>query len=393
MCRYLWVVLLIISCVEESLAATITCNGTPDTGKTYSLPPVNVVLSANIPDMTLLYSVTNSYTSRSSPTCSANVNWVMALTDLPAGTTPISYNGHKIYPTSISGLGISIFNAEPSSAVSDRLTVPAWPDTQFEYLLRTGGMDNWFSLYLWKIPGNLPTTSGPLAFTGPTLKHMFTPALTTDQITTTTYSYQSTRHLVWATRTLVGSVTLINGSCDLQGGSQTVNMGQFSASQGGNSRWVEANFNLRCPNAAGYGGSVDRATSSLAATNGTQKANSIKNGPLSIKIVPRTSAINATQGIIALDASGATGYGIQLAWGDAASQSVGTPAKPVQLELWQKASTINPAYRSTDYPLGDPVIPTGADGTIKMSARYIRTSGAVQPGPANARIEVIASYQ
>lgn len=393
MSRYQLMALGALICSAASQAATITCNGTPDTGKTYQLPPINVVLSANIPDLTLLYSVTNSYTSRSSPTCSDNVNWVMTLTDLPAGTTPINHNGHKIYPTSISGLGISIINAEPSSAAEHKLTVPAWPDTQFEYLLKSGGMDNWFSVYLWKIPGDLPTTPGPLQFTGPTLKNMFTPAKAGDSIATTSYPFQDGRHLIWSSRQFIGSATLINGTCNMQGGSKTVNMGQFSAGSGGNSRWVAADFNLQCPNAAGYGGSVDRATSGTAATNGTQKASNVKNGPLSIRIVPRTSAINATQGIIALDGTGATGYGIQLAWGDAATQGTGTPAKPVQLNTWQGASTINSAYRSTDYPLGDPVIPTGADGTIKMAARYIRTSGTVQPGPANSSIEVIASYQ
>lgn len=391
--RYWIIIPGLLICSAASHAATITCDGTPDTGKTYQLPPVNVVLSANIPDLTLLYSVTNSFTSRSSPKCSGEVNWVMTLTDLPAGTTAINHNGHKIYPTSISGLGISVYNAEPSSATGDRLTVPAWPETRFEYLLKSGGMDNWFSVYLWKIPGDLPTTPGPLQFTGPTLKNMFTPAKAADSITTSTYPSQNGRHLIWSSRQFIGSATLINGTCNMQGGSKTVNMGQFSAGSGGNSRWVAADFNLQCPNAAGYGGSVDRATESGDATNGTQKANNVKNGPLSIKIVPRTSAINATQGIIALDGSGATGYGIQLAWGDAASQGAGTPAKPVQLNTWQGASTINSAYRSTAYPLGNPVISTGADGTIKMAARYIRTSGTVQPGTAKASIEVIASYQ
>lgn len=175
----------VLLCAGKSVAATVTCNGTPDVGKNYSLPPVNIVLNANIPDYTLLYSITNSYTSRSSPTCSTDVNWVMTLTDLPAGATVINHNGHKIYPTSVSGLGISIFNAEPSSAAVDRLTVPAWPETRFEYILKSGGMDNWFSVYLWKIPGDLPLTPGPLEFNGPTLKHMFTPVKAGDSIATT----------------------------------------------------------------------------------------------------------------------------------------------------------------------------------------------------------------
>lgn len=155
-------------------------------------------------------------------------------------------------------------------------------------------MDNWFSIYLWKIPGVFPTTPGPLQFTGPTLKNMFTPAKAGDSIATTSYPFQDVHHLTWTSRQFIG---------------------------------------------------------------------------------------------------GATGCGIQLACGDAASQGRGTPAKSVLLNTLQGANTINSAYRSTAYLVGDPVIPAGTDGTIKMAARYIRTSGTVQPGTANASIEVIASYQ
>ncbi len=77
--------------------------------------------------------------------------------------------------------------------------------------------------------------------------------------------------------------------------------------------------------------------------------------------------------------------------GDPASQG-NIPAKPVQLGSWVNANTANSNYTNTAYAIGASAIPTGADGKIKMSARYLRNTEEVEPGVANASVEVIATY-
>ena len=123
-------------------------------------------------------------------------------------------------------------------------------------------------------------------------------------------------------------------------------------------------------------------------------ANSQQNGRVKLAIVPNTAIFDSGRGIIALDGTGATGYGIQLAWGDYLSQNGGEPAKPVHFGTAQSiyASELNPQFRNTETPIdGNGFI--GGDNTIRMAARYVRTDGDVTPGPVCASVEVIANYE
>ena len=111
-------------------------------------------------------------------------------------------------------------------------------------------------------------------------------------------------------------------------------------------------------------------------------------------MVPYTNVINAAQGIFSLDAGGAEGYGIQLAWGMPGEQTTSdTPAKPVTFGSGTLASSLNSNFKNGPYALGGTALANGADGTINMSARYIRTTGNVKPGPANGKVEIIAAYE
>ncbi|OAT15651.1 FimA family pilin [Buttiauxella noackiae ATCC 51607] len=154
--------------------------------------------------------------------------------------------------------------------------------------------------------------------------------------------------------------------------------------------WVDAGFQLKCPQAWGYGGSTTNSTTPYDASNGS-RVNNNGNQPIKIKVTPLNPSVDPLQGIFQLNSGGAEGYDLQLAWGDPASQG-NIPAKPVQLGSWINANTVNRNYSNSAYAIGANAIPTGADEKIKMSARYIRNSQDMKPGVANSSVEVIATY-
>ncbi|HDZ8011987.1 TPA: hypothetical protein RUS85_002594, partial [Citrobacter amalonaticus] len=65
---------------------------------------------------------------------------------------------------------------------------------------------------------------------------------------------------------------------------------------------------------------------------------------------------------------------------------------PVILNSYVDAHSLNAAFSDQSTPINGNGF-TGGDNTIKMAARYIRTSGDAAPGPANAVVQVIATYQ
>jgi hypothetical protein len=162
--------------------------------------------------------------------------------------------------------------------------------------------------------------------------------------------------------------------------------------------WKDASFKLTCADGYGYGGAYNTNQTNPYAypysisPAGSYSANNIKNGRVQINIVPYTGVVDANKGIIALDGTGAQGYGIQLAWGDYSSQTSGEPAKPVMLNTPIDANKLNAGFRAGDTPLGGNGF-SGTDNTIKMAARYVRTTGATASGEANAVVQVIANYQ
>ncbi|MCL9672289.1 hypothetical protein [Citrobacter sp. MNAZ 1397] len=400
--RYFYLLLTVIIFYGISpaiYAMTVTCTG-PEKNSTLTLPPVNVVLGSNIPDYTPLYAIRRSYNELADLRCTPGTRQIRLALTLNGTSSAYklpnepSYDGftHKIYPTDIPGLGISVITDETSPGVQ-YVPVPAWPDFAYSYTSAVSSQTaygNWFSLYLWKIPGTLP--AGSLAFTGPTVEFLVSPN-SGDVLSSSSMEAKGT-NLVWASMATKGSANLIRGTCNIVGGSKIVQMGTYDG-LGGKSAWVDSSFKLDCPNAAGYGGGSS-TTLAYFSNVPAPVANNRQNGPIRIQIHPRTgivSDVGTPAGTIELDGTGATGYGIQLAWGDNSTLGAGTPASPVMFDTWIRANTLNPAaYRSTAYPINGAAI-TG-DGTLKMAARYVRIPGrAISGGPANASVEVIASYE
>lgn len=390
-------------CLYQSnvLALTTNCTystGLGEVGKPYAIPPANIVLSGNIPDYTAIYTFSRVMLGIVQVSCSGTAPYQRSLTmsALPLGKAPINFGGYTIYPTSVEGLGLSLRNRDIGPTFVD---VPLYPSV----LAIGGGPGNggWVDMILWKIPGNLPTSPGAINFTGPTYNQVYHLTNSGDTFAASTdMSYSpagSTSDWSAVSRTLTGSATFLSGSCNLSTGDQKVQMGTYMHnSQTGYSPWVDASFTLSCPNAYGYGGMVSNSssqTNQYSVVGGTLTANTIKNSTLTVTIVPRTSIVpidqsgNPLTGTIALDGTGARGYGVQLAWGDKSTQSLGTPAKPVVFNSPIAASQLNSAFTNGPYAIGA-VMPASA---IKMAARFIQT-GPVQAGPAKASIEVVANY-
>lgn len=105
-------------------------------------------------------------------------------------------------------------------------------------------------------------------------------------------------------------------TCELLHPNQTVEMGSYNYDSkiAVAPPWVDASFQLKCPQAWGYGGSVKNSTDYNDAGNGTKTNNNTANQPIKIKIAPINPSVNPTQGIFQLNGGGAEGYDLQLAW-------------------------------------------------------------------------------
>jgi len=108
-------------------------------------------------------------------------------------------------------------------------------------------------------------------------------------------------------------------------------MGEHLGVNDQSSSWKDASFRLICPDAHGYGGvtAMNNAGQSPFGPGPETSPNNPQNGRVKLAILPYTAIVDTRRGIIALGGTGATGYGIQLAWGDYLSQAETEPDKPV----------------------------------------------------------------
>lgn len=296
----------------------------------------------------------------------------------------------KIYKTSVDGIGISFNDADPAST-SKGLPLPVFPQqlTKQTYGL-TGattagiGIGAWVEVRLWKYSSAANTLPyGLLNIQGPLVYQAVGNGATDVGCNTT--SSTSNDGKVCAVNSITPEVTtsVYASTCDFVDAAKTVQMGKHaitdSAAEGYGTPWVDASFRLRCPDAWGYN-----------STSGSTWYVTANNTAVLVKVVPLTSAVNTDNGIIALDGTGAKGVGIQLAWGDYASQGSGTPANPVKLNTNTAGNTISSNIRAGDYAIGSNAI--AGDGTVNMAARFVRTTGTVEPGLARAGVVIYANY-
>lgn len=394
------ILLILLFCLQviTANAAVITCstvgyNEWSSVHTPFELKPsgLTMTLGTNIADWQILYT---AHANIGMQTLSCGSTQAFAGSKiyytLLSDATPVStVNGNVIYSTNVPGIGVSVSASQVSNAA-----VKSYPSVIY-YGSPTLGNGFWADIRFWKIPGTIPMTSGPITVTGPdaALVLMSSGSIYSspdpERVTSDALAYVS------SSRILTLTMMLQPGTCNIEGDNVNVDMGEYDGSNG-HSDWKDASFKLVCPDALGYGG---KATSNEGYNypvniqpNATITPNNTKNGRVQVSIVPYTEVIDANKGIIALDGTGAQGYGIQLAWGDYSSQSSADPVNPVILNSYVDANTLNAGFSGNDTPVGGNGF-TGTDNTIKMAARYIRTTGDTAPGPADAIVQVISNYQ
>ncbi|HCL5922930.1 TPA: hypothetical protein N2O00_001249 [Citrobacter amalonaticus] len=346
-------------------------------------PRATITLGANIPDWHTIYSV-NAIIGIDTGNCNSVVSTYYAFLNnaQPVG----SINGYDIYSTNISGIGISVSAPD----VVGKNAVNAYPKALF-YTRDILGLQFEADIKYWKIPGTIPAYNGPVTITGPDTAVLYMSSGSTFTSSNPDRIVSDDKAYISGSRILTITMTFQSGTCNIQGDNVKVDMGDSTAPF----PWKDASFNLICPNAMGYDGMTNSKSTYTYPYNIDPKSElspNSPNGKVQISIAPYTQVVDANRGIIALDGTGAQGYGIQLAWGDYTTQNSQEPLNPVVLNSYVAANTLNPNFSADDTPVGGNGF-HGSDNTIKMAARYIRTAGNSAPGPANAVVQVIANYQ
>lgn len=353
---------------------------------------VNITVGANLNNWQVIYEMNNIIIGRFYSSCNGWNNSQYTL--INSGDVAGNYNGDTIYETNVPGIGISI-RAWNSSGVPLKI----FPYAVYGYDAPSQGAIYQISVKYWKIPGeDIPLNNGEISVTGPEVASIVGTGAGTiitssksERILSSDYMYYINN-----SRVLHGTLIFQPGTCDVEGDDIRVDMGNFDDAGKGHSDWKDASFKLICPDAYGYHGSADSQSNAnypyQLSPSSKITANNMKNGRVQISIVPYTEVIDANNGIIALDGTGAQGYGIQLAWGDYSTQNIVEPTNPVLLNSYVDANLLNSSFLAGDTPIGGNAF-SGGDNTIKMAARYVRTTGDTAPGPANAVVQVIANYQ
>ncbi|MEE9651814.1 hypothetical protein [Enterobacter soli] len=400
-CEYSLICLTLCLWGPVSYAKTISCTQSNDPWASINTivelnpPGAIITLGSEIPDYTVIYTQDNVTLGQDLSTCDKSV--YLYETILDQGLLPVNtISGDRIYPTDTPGIGMSVFSTDIA------ISLPVFPNL---------AMSGWISghtgeyitgkIKFWKIPGDIPMQSGALSVNGPLVGQVLSnpPYTFVNSDGSTDRIYSNGQYYIASSRKLHATLIFKPGTCEIQGGDVVVKMGDHPGVSGKNSSWKDASFRLICSDAHGYGGvtamnNAGQSPFGPGPATSVTSPNSQQNGRVKLAILPYTAIVDAKRGIIALDGTGATGYGIQLVWGDYLSQAEGEPDKPVHFGASQSiyVSELNSQFRSTSTPIDGNAF-TGNDNTIHMAARYVRTDGEVSPGPACASVEVIANYE
>lgn len=368
---------------------TVTVSGTVDAVKNINLKQ-QITLSNSIENCKQIGSVSSVNLGQNNVTLSASGTYYLSVRTGVVNASEVCSGqeaNYKIYKTSVEGIGISFNDSDPNSQ-SKGQPLPLFPQqlTKNTYSLTTPvGIGTWVEVRLWKYSSAANTLPyGLLNIQGPMIYQAVGNGAA--EIGCNTSSIPSNNGQVCSVNKINPpevTTSVYSSTCEFVDAAKTVQMGTHNipgtAAEGYGSPWVDASFRLRCPDAWGY----NSATTSNTYTT-------TRNDTVQIKVVPLTATVNTDKGIIALDGTGAKGVGIQLAWGDYASQNSGAPANPVKLNTNTPGYTISSNISAGFYIPGSNAI-TG-DGTVNMAARYVRTTGTLEPGPAKAGVIIYANY-
>ena len=329
------IIIALIFHISSVFAATVDCEpSTSQGGNNYDkwseihvpfeLMPgsVNVTVGSNIPDYSVLYTFKQVAVMVESGSCNNSNMWVdFGMLSMPVLVNTVS--GKKIYSTDVQGIGVSINDPVHSNWAYD-----PYPKTEGDIGVISAGTVMYVEVTFWKIPGAIVFPEGPITVNGPEMGIFYSNwsyTLTTQnpsriyQINSGGSDYKSGPAYLAGSRMLRATFIFQPGTCSIEGNNVNVSMGNYDGSNG-HSLWKDASFKLICPDGYGYGGTYDTTKKDPYSNpynispGGTYVDNNKSNGRVQVSIVPYTETIDANKGILALDGTGAQGYGIQLAW-------------------------------------------------------------------------------
>lgn len=324
----------------------------------------------------LRFGATNSQCFVTDSGKSTTLEWVAFVN---TETAPLTYDGNIIIPTSESGIGLSFndmtFGSEKAiNNISSPTILGSWSVNNTQ-TLNSKNLN--VKITVWKIPGKL--TSQSINF-NPIALHLGLKAKSSDTFYSgmnmagsPAYSSQN----IWSSvqGLLSGSISLNPGTCDIA--NKTVTLGNHQGNRP--SPWQDASLTINCPTAWGYGMTANIGSSNTI----TSRTANTPNSGISITVEPRTEIISSIPGTISLQDEGATGYGIQLAWGEVSTLSTSASA-PASAIVFNVPTVVS----NETFGLG--TTPTAM--IVNMAARYVPNGETQTPGPANSAIEVIANY-
>jgi len=386
MLRCIIIFVFLVSISFKTLALTINCYGgftsTITLPSSTSLDQITAGLTNDTTTFRKLYSYNYIRFGSSNSQCevtesgeSTTLDWVAFVN---SDVAPLSYDGNVIFPTSVSGIGLSFndmsFGGEKAvNIISSPTVLESWTLNN----TRTLNNKNFnIKITIWKIPGTLASQSLDFA---PIRIDLGLQAKASDNFASRMNMGNSPAISanIWSVVVgrLSGSINLNPGTCDIA--NKTVFLGGHQGNRP--SAWNDASFTINCLTAWGYG-----MTANMDSANAiSSRSANTPNAGVTISVLPITNVITNIPGTIALKTGGATGYGIQLAWGatNDLSNSASAPASVIIFNTPIEISNQVFALGSKPGPM-----------IIKMAARYIPTGEARSPGIANSSIEVVASY-
>lgn len=380
-------ILLFMSGEAYAANLTVTVSGTVDVVKNINTTN-KITLGNSIPNCTIIGSAGSINLSQNVATLNISGTYYLSVQNsstVYASEVCVGQQAnYKIYKTSVDGIGIS-YNDSDSASQSRGKPIPVWPQLLTKFA-KSGsvGIGTWAEVRLWKYSSaanSLPF--GVLNIQGPAVLQGVGDG-SSDVMCNTMSGNANGIAVCYVNRIRPPQFTtsVYSSPCEFVNASKTVQMGKhvmpLGTPEGKGTPWVDASFQLRCSDAWGY------------SSDATNPNNLTKNNTVTVTVQPRDGFIDATNGIIKLDGTGAEGVGIQLAWGD--YSSLGTvPLKPVKLNTPTNANTLSSHFTAGPYSIGGNAV--SGDGSIKMAARYIRTGETLKPGLANAKVEIMANYQ
>ncbi|WP_373994983.1 fimbrial protein [Serratia fonticola] len=323
------------------------------------LQATNITVGPDTSNGTVIYRQTynpgSSYnaTTRCTPNGQFILERKVTRTPYPLSTwngTP--YPG-KVYNTNIPGIGAAVWNAGTAFPftvnVCGATTVCIYGTNYFT-----------FDISLIKIG---PITPGTLTGTAlPCISHYVGTAGSTVPAVSACYS---------------GAINIVSQTCTTP--DVSVNLGSYDIKEftgvNSTSKWIDSSIKLiDCP--VFYGTYPDTGSNTYVywSENGNSNLGTPKNNTISILLLPSSSVINAANGIMGIDTAlpdAASGIGIQIASGTAASQTLFDLNSRTQKTMFSNQG------RNVDIPL---------------VARFIQTSSLVKPGKANGRVTFVINY-